>query len=136
MTTFEDAKVGDKVWDMRIGWTTIISINDVSRYPIRTEAGKTYTTLGTCTIEDKFPVLFWDEVSITPPEKPIPKLEVDTKVLVRDSLEAEHIKRYFSHFEENGSISVFANGTTSWTYNITVPYSYWELAKDEQCQDS
>ena len=131
MTTFEDAKVGDKVWDMRIGWTTIISINDVSRYPIRTETGKTYTTLGTCTIEDKFPVLFWDEVTITPPEKPLPKLEVDTKVLVWDTPDSK-VKRYFSHFNKDGDIATFSGGRTSWSTNdnSTIIWEYWELAKD------
>ena len=69
------------------------------------------------------------EVIITATSKPLPKLEVDTKVLVWDSLDRV-LKRYFSHFDEYGNINVFANGTTSWNYNITVPYSYWELAND------
>ena len=129
MTTFETAKVGDKVWCLYYNkWFTITNIRKEDDYPIKTEINS-YTLDGRLNTHS-IRTLFWDEVTITPPPKPLPKLEVDTKVLVWNSLEAEHIKRYFSHFDEYGNINVFANGTTSWNYNITVPYSYWELAND------
>ena len=79
---------------------------------------------------DRNQVLFWDEVIITPPPKPAPKLEVDTKVLVWDNEDKLVRKRYFSHFDDNNNIHVFAQGATSWTKDLTTKYSNWELAKD------
>lgn len=135
MTTFENAKVGDRVWDLFYNrWSIITNIINEDKYPIKTEIDS-YTIKGTINI-DGGRTLFWGEVVITPPEKPLPKLEVDTKVLVWDSLDRDILKRYFSHFDKDGTINVFSNGTTSWNYNITVTFNYWELAKDEQCQDS
>lgn len=129
MTTFEDAKVGDKVWCLYYNkWLTITNIRKEDAYPIKTEMNS-YTLDGRLNTHI-IRTLFWDEVIITPPEKPLPKLEVDTKVLVRDSLDKDILKRYFSHFDKEGNVNVFANGKTSWNYEVTVPYSYWELAKD------
>ena len=133
MTTFEDAKVGDRVWCILYGWGTIanISSNIIRPLEVAFEHNNLfYMRNGKCSEIDVNQSLFWDEVVITPPEKPLPKLEVDTKVLVWDNRRRQHIKRHFSHFDKDGTINVFANGTTSWNYNITVPYCYWELAKD------
>ena len=134
MTTFETAKVGDRVWALSFGWGTVVDINKYrSLYPIQVSFGLTtytYTTDGKSFIDHISQALFWDEVIITPPEKPLPKLEVDTKVLVWDSDSHIKHKRYFSHFDSNSTIHVFNNGTTSWSYNITVEYRNWELAKD------
>lgn len=133
-TTFETAQVGDKVWCLYYNkWFTITNIRKEDAYPIKTEINS-YTLDGRLNTHS-IRTLFWDEVAITPPEKPLPKLEVDTKVLVWDTQDSK-VKRYFSHFDKDGTINVFASGTTSWNYNITLPYNYWELVKDEQCQDS
>ena len=129
MTTFEAAKVGDSVWCLYFEeWSTITDINMECKYPIQTDLNS-YTIDGRMNIK-RGRTLFWDEVTITTPEKPLPKLEVDTKVLVWDNIGRDILKRYFSHFDKDGTINVFANGTTSWNYKVTVPYSYWELAKD------
>ena len=34
MKTFENAKIGDKVWDIRLGWGEIIEIGYTILYPI------------------------------------------------------------------------------------------------------
>ena len=129
MTTFETAKVGDKVWCLYYNkWLTITNIRKEDAYPIKTEINS-YTLEGRLNTES-IRTLFWDEVIITPPEKPLPKLEVDTKVLVWDSESHIKHKRYFSHFDSNSTIHVFNNGTTSWTNTQTVEYRNWELAKD------
>ena len=84
MTTFETAQIGDKVWCLYYNkWFTITNIRKEDAYPIKTEINS-YTLDGRLNTHS-IRTLFWDEVIITPPEKPLPKLEVDTKVLVWDS---------------------------------------------------
>ena len=129
MTTFETAKVGDKVWCLYYNkWFTITNIRKEDAYPIKTEINS-YTLDGRLNTHS-IRTLFWDEVIITPPPKPLPKLEVDTKVLVWDNSNCIKRKGHFSHFDEKGKMHVFAGGTTSWSHNEIIPYNYWELAKD------
>ena len=132
MTTFEDAKVGDRVFHYRYGWSTITNIREESNYPIIIDYDFSFTYEGFTDKSDKNRTLFWDEIVITPPEKPLLKLEVDTKVLVRDTLSSEPLRRYFSHFEKNGQIATFAEGVTSWSVHDkpTIVWNFWELAKD------
>ena len=138
ITTFEDAKVGDRVWCVYNGWQTIIKITNFSNtYPIETD--KTLYTYDGRISANSGRTLFWDEVVITPPEKPLPKLEVDTKVLVWDTSHTEKTKAYFSHFDKHGKAVTFRYGRTSWSRNndeTLFTWQHWELPKDEQCQDS
>lgn len=131
MTTFENAKVGDKVWCLYFEeWSTITDINMECKYPIQTDLNY-YTIDGRMRIK-RGRTLFWDEVIITPPGKPLPKLEVDTKVLVWDYPDEEPTRGHFSHFEKNGQIATFSLGRTSWSIenNPVMVWEYWELAKD------
>ena len=128
MTTFETAKVGDRVWCLLHGWHPIIDTQHNVNYPILTRKGS-YTIDGRNYFNNGR-TLFWDEVVITPPPKPAPKLEVDTKVLVWDNEDKLVRKRYFSHFDNTNNIHVFAQGATSWTKDLTTKYPNWELAKD------
>ena len=131
ITTFEDAKVGDRVWCVYNGWQTIIKITNFSNtYPIETD--KTLYTYDGRISANSGRTLLWGEVIITPPEKPQPKLEVDTKVLVWDSEKKVKLHRHFSHFEKNGKIVTFAEGRTSWSQGdkSVVDWEYWELPKD------
>ena len=130
MTTFEDAKVGDRVFHYKYGWSTITNIKKESDYPIIIDYDFSFTYEGFADKSDSNPSIFWDEVIITPPEKPLPKLEVDTKVLVWDNSNCIKRKGHFSHFDEKGKMHVFASGTTSWSHKEIVPYNYWKLAKD------
>ena len=131
MTTFEDAKVGDRVWCLYFEeWSTITNINMGYKYPIQTELNS-YTIDGRINIK-RCRTLFWDEVVITPPEKPLPKLEVDTKVLVWDTSHTEKTKAYFSHFDKHGKAVTFRYGKTSWSRNndeTLFTWQHWELAK-------
>ena len=92
-TTFETAKAGDRVWCVFYGWQTIESTDFNDIYPIETNM-TIYTHDGKMS-EDKGRTLFWDEVIITPPTKPAPKLEVDTKVLVWDTEDYPKKKKTF-----------------------------------------
>ena len=131
MTTLETAKVGDKVWCLYYNkWFTIANIRKEDAYPIKTEINS-YTLDGRLNTHS-IRTLFWDEIVITPPEKPLPKLEVDTKILVQNTLSSEPLRRYFSHFEKNGQIAAFAEGVTSWSVHDkpTIVWEYWKLAED------
>ena len=132
MTTFEDAKVGDRVFHYKYGWKTISHIKEESSYPIIIDYDFSYTYNGFAEKTDSNPSIFWDEVKIVPPSKPLPKLEVDTKVLVQNTLSLEPLRRYFSHFEKNGQIAAFAEGVTSWSVHDkpTIVWEYWKLAED------
>ena len=132
MTTFEDAKVGDRVFHYKYGWSTITNIKKESDYPIIIDYDFSFTYEGFADKSDSNPSIFWDEVKIVPPSKPLPKLEVDTKVLVWDSEKKVKLHRHFSHFEENGKIVTFAEGRTSWSQGdkSVVDWEYWELPKD------
>ena len=131
MTTFEDAKVGDRVWCLLHGWHPIIDTQHNVNYPILTRKGS-YTIDGR-NYSNNGRILFWDEVIITPPSKPLPKLEVDTKVLVWDTSHTEKTKAYFSHFDKHGKAVTFRYGKTSWSRNndeTLFTWQHWELAKD------
>ena len=132
MTTFEDAKVGDRVFHYKYGWKTISHIKEESSYPIIIDYDFSYTYNGFAEKTDSNPSIFWDEVKIVPPSKPLPKLEIDTKVLVWDSEKKVKLHRHFSHFEKNGKIVTFAEGRTSWSQGdkSVVDWEYWELPKD------
>ena len=134
-TTFETAKVGDRVWSLRLGWGEIISTSHCLNFPIQVKfsgSNATFTTDGRESL--RMPrVLFWDEVVIEAPTKPLPDLEVDAKVLVWTDPNEKN-RRHFSHFS-NGRIYTFDNGRTSFTrlhaksMTSMTGWPYWELAE-------
>lgn len=134
-TTFESAKVGDPVWCMRSGWGDIRDVGSTERYPIsvyfpEVDEFNSYTTDGFYDENHITQSLFWDEVVIVAPEKPLPKLEVDTKVLVWTDPNKKN-KRHFSHFN-HGRIYTFDSGSTSFTKlhrDSVTGWPHWELAE-------
>ena len=131
--TFTDAKVGDRVWSLTEGWGTVTArFRSYTEYPLTVEfengEHKTYTLWGRFRIKDKNPTLFWDEVKIETPVKPLPQLEVDAKVLVWGCSCESKVKRHFSHFK-NGELRAFDRGHTSWTGRHTSAWPNWELAE-------
>jgi len=134
---FKSAKIGDRVFDYLLQeWGTVSFIKDAGhKYPIRVqfaEIKKEYTSGGKDLCSYKLQTLFWNEMEpITPPEKPLPELEVDTRVFVWNSNDDIKFKRYFSHFDSNGSINCFKLGATSLSSNRnTALWNNWELAND------
>lgn len=128
---FADIKVGDKVWDIRQGWGVVCGLTQRIDYPIDVEFGEeynSYTRGGFCHLDDINPTLFWDEIKIEVPPKPLPDLSVDTKVIVWNKTTPK-TKRYFSHFNASGKIMCFANGMTSWLMEQTTEWDDWELAE-------
>ena len=134
ITTFEGAKIGDRVWCITRGWGEITGIYNHSSYPIHVKYYSTgYDTftfggylLESCVMRS----LFWDEVKIAAPQKPSADLEVDAKVLVWNNPNQKH-RRHFSHFS-NGRIYAFDLRSTSFTrlYEGSVTgWDHWELAE-------
>ena len=134
-TTFETARIGDKVWGIRSGWGEIRATDNLGTYPIAVYflngTFEAYTASGLCDEEDVAQTLFWDEVKIDAPHKPLPKLEVDAKVLVWTDPSMKQ-RRHFSHFSKDGRIWTFDAGATSFTMlhrNSTTAWLYWELVE-------
>jgi hypothetical protein len=78
-TTFEEAKVGDRVWDVLWGWGTIEGIKMHEDYPIRVkfDGGRYdyFTVGGFIETENNNRSLFWDEVKLEAPERPKRKVK-------------------------------------------------------------
>ena len=133
---FEKAKVGDKVWTLYHGWGIITGVYPKNTKPVKVDFGdykRDYTLQGYANEGHIHQSLFWDEIKFEIPTRPLPKLEVDTKVLVWNNDRKEKCCRYFSHFDENKKACTFHLGTTSWSNerNFTSPWDNWKLAKEE-----
>ena len=136
--TFSDAKVGDRVWSLTQGWGVITAHRTpLYQYPLTVEfengEDERYTLWGLCDINNLNPTLFWDKIKIEIPEKPLPQLEVDAKVLVWDQ-DGRKYKRHFSHFDEEGQLFAFIHGHTSFTSKCSpevwvTKWDNWELPK-------
>ena len=133
-TTLEDAKVGDKVWDTRKGWGVVDETRYSNEYPILVNFGhdfESYTLEGYYFEDDVNPSLFWDEIVIEAPPKPLPKLAVDTKVLVWNNSRAHAQKAHFCCFED-GKMFTYESGRTSFTKALgdnLKGWYYWELVE-------
>ena len=131
---FKNAQVGDRVFDYTLQeWGFVVYVYPDLIYCLEVEFSDrvhVYTKDGLADLKNKVPTLFWNKVKpIIPPEKPLPKLEVDTPVLVWDGNKEDKLNRYFSHFK-NGKIHCFFGGCTSWSSNgDTVLWDNWELAE-------
>lgn len=133
---FKDIKKGDRVWSIRKGWGTVLNINIGSTFPIVVRfdcmVSASYTKDGKINSEDLFPAIFWGEFKV-PEEvlkRPLPKLEVDTKVLVWDNDDKDKKKRHFSHFDKFGRVHCFTEGRSSWSGCTTNFWNNWELYKE------
>lgn len=133
-TTFKTARIGDRVWHLEYGWGVVVDIT-AGDYPIAVDfENDYYEVVERFTFEGKFRLapfnqtLFWDEIEIVAPSKPLPDLPVDTKVLVwMDG--GVKVARHLSHLVEQGKAVCYDDGQTSWTTRgrHTV-WDNWELA--------
>lgn len=73
MSKFDNAKVGDRVFDLLKGWGTIVEIRKNEEYPIYVNADIdsfcTFTLDGKRYVKDLTPTLFWSEVNIPTDEE-------------------------------------------------------------------
>lgn len=129
---FKNAKEGDKVWDFVYGYGEITFIGIKTNYPLLISFNNTqvkdisYTVDGRCS-DMAYQTLFWQEFGIPKEayQKPLPKLEVDTKVYVWDC-DIVKFKRHFSHFTEDGKIACFKMGQSCWSNNEETDYEIWD----------
>jgi hypothetical protein len=132
ITTFENVKARDKVWDVHLGWGEVYLVGLDEYFPVIVVfpdgQTRTYTEGGLYALSDANQTLFWDEVVIDAPVKPMPDLSVDAKVLVWNYGSRTKYCRHFSHFE-NSKIYVFDKGTSSWTGISKSAWDHWELAE-------
>lgn len=75
-TTFEYAKVGDKVWDFNYGWGTVrgtLTTHKSRTYieVVFTSCEEYYTPDGVCSSISGTPTLFWDEIKFKVPKRPV-----------------------------------------------------------------
>jgi hypothetical protein len=74
LETFEDAKIGDRVWNERHGWGTISSTTNRKAFPLAIDFDNShfdsYTKGGRWDLDDLNPTLFWDEIHFDIPPKP------------------------------------------------------------------
>jgi hypothetical protein len=74
-TTFETAKVGDRVFSHTFGWGTIYVVDKNSNYPIQvlfTDNSESFTVEGFYYRNKPTQSLFWNEYTIEAPVKPLP----------------------------------------------------------------
>jgi len=129
---FKNAKIGDRLYSVEDGWGILEAITD-SDYPLIVQfkfQRVGFTIDGKRWKLSKNPTLFWDKIEFEIPKRPLPNLEVDTKVIVWDFEGDLKKRRYFKEFNKDGKITCFISGATSLTANGTIKWKYWELAEE------
>jgi hypothetical protein len=129
-------KVGDKVWDIGLGWGEVMQIDAGFHYPIYVlfKNGKQewYAADGRNESQSSR-VLFFQEIPIPKEalERPRPDLKVDDRVLVRDDDGEEWLPRHFAGWTTGGLIRTFISGRTSWSETMSAVYGCYKLPEDE-----
>lgn len=133
---FKNAKNGDQVWSTRNGWGIIKNIRTwnsrlLLEVLFEVDVNPTiadYTLDGRAYLSDLYPELFWNSFEIPKEayQKPRPKLEVDTKVYVRNDYSSSKFKRHFSHFTQDDKIACFKDGKSYWSNNEATDYDIWD----------
>lgn len=134
-TTFENVKVNDKVYSLGLGWGRVTDIYLCSffgliYFSVQFDSGKLhYLPSGKVDSGGGFAVnqtLFWDEVKIVAPVKPVVVPPKDTLVLVGGKF-----KRYSAGvLSESGKLICYHNGANSITVdspNMLVGWETWEV---------
>ena len=108
---FEDAQVGDRVWDFIFGWGTIKSIIPNSENPIQVTFDNynrehRFDLDGKYNLTDINPFLFWDEIKFNIPEKPF-NLEKELKKLevIKFECGEENFSLHWDHEEQEINIT-------------------------------
>ena len=129
---FSDACVGDTIYSMEHGPVRIVEIQqEEPYYPIKVELGplKEYvwiTVDGKANVAFPMPTFFWSKPGIIIPPKPLPKLAVDTPVLVRDP-DTAWIPAHFAEWGGARRIRTWVGGRTSHTSQAMQSWLEWKL---------
>lgn len=132
---FRDVKISERLYSFEYGWGVVISINK-GKFPLQLQFDHSivsfaYTFDGKGTRMAKNQTLFWDEVKFDIPKKPMPDIDIDTRVLVWDEGDEGKKRMHFKGFTETGRVKCFSGGNTSWTSwdDEGVEWDYWELER-------
>jgi len=133
-------KIGDRVFSYTLQRWGIVEEEEKTYTPnivvVRFDGLKDiriYTEDGRLFDEDKAPDLFYNEVKIRPPLKPLPDLNVDDRVIVWNDPNFKYA-RHFAGWE-NGMITCFHYGKTSWTaahVEGSCTWENWEIVKEKE----
>jgi hypothetical protein len=138
-TTFENAKVGDRVYSLVYGFGKIRSIGEDDDYPIEVDFDKgisqTFQLSGKYFHNDENALLFWDKPTIIAPEQPKPAPvapPVDMLVEVRDFDGYGWKKQYSAGMlDSDGWLSCWDDGRTSKTAGgRTCEWKRWRIVED------
>jgi hypothetical protein len=132
-TTFENAEVGDRVWDILKGWGTVTNTSAKSDYSIEVmfsyNGVVTYTIEGKSFISDINPSLFWDEVKIKAPEQP-PRTKLINGIEVPDISFYPNLNEEYYYpspscedFYENTSYEDYEADRHRANYGLCYPYT-------------
>ena len=104
-------KVGDRVWHLLYGWSTVKAIRHGIEYPIVVSGIGTFISDGRGLYTHRNPTLFWNEINIDPP--PPPKHEIDwTKVPwgTRIRSKSGTVAVFFRYSVDDEKIAIFEQG--------------------------
>ena len=120
MAKFDNAKIGDMVWNSVYGWGRIIEVNKDECYGIKarfpySDIGSVtgeYTFSGETCTEDKYPVLFWNEFHIPTDEED--KKPFNLVEFLRDNLKPKEFEqgksnRYISYEYDSKKLECYAD---------------------------
>jgi len=143
-TTFENAKVGDKVWSSVAGWGEIVGVDHESSYGISVELKSyrnTFTKTGKSFSTNEYRTLFWaerkwaDDTPTQPEAKPDYKL--DDPILVKSYISEAWNTRHFKEWDGDRAVC-WNDGRTSHTTNdyiSTITWTYHKPLPDYNYQD-
>lgn len=124
---FENAKVGDRVWDFALGWGTIEETdydNDPYVIAVRFDNAhfNTYMLDGKA-YEGSMPTLFWDEIKFEVPEKPFDLVEFLKENLKIRDFKNKYNKCYiYCNFDKEFNRFMYRWGIATDDIVIGVPY--------------
>ena len=131
MENKEIFKVGDTVYHFDHGKGRVVSVHKNNNFPVRVDFDRAVRSF---TRDGRQMVDYPPTLSFTPydlvngglsQERPLPDIEVDTLVYVRDG--EDWNMRYFSHFGEDGKIYCFGNQQKSTETDFSIYWSEWSL---------
>ena len=111
---FDELVVGQDVWTLQRGWTTVREILYDKNFAIRTTCRFAYAEDGCIYNHDKFPSLYLEPPAELDDSKPPYRFKDGDKVLVWDHDSDKPLRRYFSH-EIDGLYVVYSSGGTRWS---------------------
>jgi hypothetical protein len=135
-TTFENAKPGDRVWDICRGWGTVTAnrfSGNLKSYSLDVEldegTSNAFTIEGKGGANDINPILFWNEVKIEAPEQP-PRTKLIHGVEIPDiSFQPKDNEEYYypspscEDFYENTSYEDYEADRHRANYGLCYPYT-------------